>query len=216
MDHELETLFGASAAQLKTSVMGWPQPEYDLAFMSLEKKNLVREINRRNQQLTSEAQLGLVPFESEAAEAARMRELNQRKQAELARVLTPRELEALNLRQSPAAQYVLDNLPEAKSEEDFRAMVNAVETTGIEAPKTPDRSQRYGLSSGADTRDADQAEAKMQTQLEARLQEALGAQRVAELHQEEQARQAAAETQKQARDAEEKRAHGVPGGTLGN
>lgn len=204
MDHELETLLGASAARLKACVLGFPIPEYDLAFLTLDQRNSVREINQRYQQLTSEITRGLAPVESEAAEAARIRELNRQQQAELAKLLTSQELEKLNLRLSPAAQYVLQNLPEAKSEEEFRAMVQAVETERAGTPKTPNLSQRYAMPGGADS-DTDRAQAEKEAQLEARLQEALGASRLAELRQEEQARQAAAEPQKQARDAEEKR-----------
>ena len=57
----------------------------------------------------------------------RMRQLEKEKWAELARLLSPQELEEYRYRNSAAANYVRQNAPEARSEAEFRAMVRLAE-----------------------------------------------------------------------------------------
>jgi hypothetical protein len=181
MDTELETLLGVSAEQLKATLIGNHVREGERDFLSFEKKRWLRELEQRYVRWLEEARQGLALWESDAAVDARIQELNRQKLAELKQLLTPEELETFNLRESPAAQYVLNYLPEANSEAEFKKMVQAVEDVGI--PNTPDPTYRYGLMGEPDARRTEQL-----AQLDARLKEALGSQRVAEQQQEEQAR----------------------------
>ena len=107
------------------------------------------------------------------------------REAELANALSPPELDALRLHESPAARYVLKYLPEAQSEEEFRLMVQAADEVGIEAPKMSlARMMPFGFSRGLlplDTEDEDRQQAEKEAELKGRLRELLGEQRVAEL-----------------------------------
>jgi len=192
LDQELESLFGISAVQLKASVFGWPEMDYDYQFLSLEKKGRVREINLRYDFLIAEARQGSPFWESDPAVEKTIREINRQKKSELARFLTPQELEALLLRESPAARYVRENLPEAKTEEEFRQMVQAVEQSEIGTPELKSFADRYGLNRQSGPGDED----KHQAQLQARLKELLGEERLTEQQQQEIARQAEEEKQK--------------------
>jgi hypothetical protein len=197
LDRDLETLLGVSAAKLKASVFGQRESIGESEFLSLAKRAQVRDLNLRYRRLTEEARQGLPLWEPDATVDANVAEVDRQKQAELATLLTPQELEAFKLHESPAARYVLKYLPEAKSEAEFRKMVQAVEDVGIKAPRMaipildfpgmPDRSNE------------DRKQAQMQARLEARLKELLGEQRLAELEQGEQARLAEERRQSQAR-----------------
>lgn len=151
------------------------------------------DIEERYRQLIEEAQHGLSFNESDAAVDAAIKELNRQKEAELASTLSPQELDALRLHESPAARYVLKYLPEAQSEAEFRLMVQAVEQVGIEAPKMrPERLIRT-FSTGLlplDTGDEDRQQAEKEAELRARLRQLLGEQRMAELEGEMQAQPA--------------------------
>ena len=92
------------------------------------------------------------------------------------------------------------HLPEAKSEDEFRKMVNAVAQVGIETPKE-NPMIRFGLPGAADTSEQDRAAAAKQAELDVRLKQVLGERRVAEQAQEEQARQA--EEQKRLQEQDE-------------
>lgn len=206
MHREIESLLGASTTELQAVVRGWPGMEDDYSFLALEKRAPVRELNEHYGQLISETDRNLFHGESDPAVEARIKELRQQKQTELAKLLTPEELEALNLRESPEAQYVRTQLPEAKSEEEFRKMVSAAAAVGIEKPKMPNIFAHFGLSGGPDTSDADRAQAKREAQLDARLKEVLGGPRVAEQKKEDEARLAELQAREQAREAEQERA----------
>jgi hypothetical protein len=190
MFSELESLLGVGAAKLTAKVLGQPTFEDDTEFIPLDKQGPLRDLKLRYLQLTEEARQGLLPWESEAMVDARIHALNRQQQAELARLLTPRELEALNLRESPAAQYVLNHLPEANSEEEFRKMVKVAEEIGISAPEMEDPARRYDVPNGIGPSDEDRQLAEKRVRLEARLKGVLGDDRTAEQQRAETARQA--------------------------
>jgi hypothetical protein len=204
METELEVVLGAPVAELRASILGWPEWDAPNGSLSLKAQAKTRDFNQRYQTLTEEARQGLLPWESDPAVDARLKELERQKQSELAGMLTPQELAAYNLRESPAARYVLQHLPEAKSEEEFRRMVLAVQAVGIAAPKILDPAHRYGpgAPSGGQS-DEDRAYADKQAQLDALLKQTLGEQRVGEQQQEEQAR-LAAEAERQRLESEQR------------
>jgi hypothetical protein len=205
MDSELERLLGAPAAQLKDGILGWSGPGGVNEFLPLAKQGQVRELNQRYQSLMEDAREGLLPWESDPAVDARLKELDRQKQAELARLLSPQELAALNLRDSPASQYARNHLPEAKSEAEFEKMVQAVETVGIVEPQM-DPMVRFGLAPSADTSADQRSFAEQQAQLEGLLRQVLGDPRAAEQQQEEQARQAEQAERERARGEQQERA----------
>ena len=205
MDTELEALLGVSASLLKSVVLGWPDSGDPFDYLPPDKRGQVRALRQRYQRLDEEARQGLPPWESDPAVDSRVKELERQKQAEMSTLLTAQELEAFNLRESPAAKYVLSHLPEAKSEAEFRTMVQAVGEVGIEGSEASDLRHRLGIAGGPDTSDADRQQAEKQAQLEARLKELLGAERTAEQQQEEQARQAEEQKQEQARQEQQQR-----------
>ena len=205
MDTELEALLGVSASQLKDVVLGWPDSGDDFDYLPLEKRGLMREFRQRYQRLEEEARQGLSPWDSDPAVDLRVKELERQKQVEMSTLFTAQELEAFNLRESPAAKYVLSHLPEAKSEAEFKTMVQAVVEVGIEGSEASDLRHRLGIAGGSDTSDAERQQAEKQAQLDARLKELLGAQRTAEQQQEEQARLAEEQQQEQARQEQQQR-----------
>src|SRR5207302_7390687 len=107
-----------------------------------------------------------------------MREWDLQKRAELETMLSPPELKEYLYRQSPAANYVRNNLPPAKSEGEFRAMVKVA--LELEMSNTLDSpAGRYGLADPGPIdvqRDREQRKAAF----DLRLKEVLGEERVAQ------------------------------------
>ena len=201
METELESVLGVPVTELRMDILGWPERAAPDHALSLEAQAKIRELTQRYQTLTEEARQGLLPWESAPAVDARLKELERQKQQELASVLTPQELQAYDLRNSSAARYVLQNLPEAKSAEEFQRMVQAVQAVGLDEPRMTDPMRNYGL--GSRSPDEERAYADKQAQLAALLKQTLGEQRIAEQQQEEQAR-VAAEADRQKQESEQR------------
>jgi hypothetical protein len=204
MDGELERLLGVPASQLQATMLGWGGSPGWNDFLPLDKQAQVREIKARYQDLADDIRGGLMDWESDPARDAQLKELYRQKQAELAAILTPQELAALNLRESPAAEYARKNLPEAKSEAEFAKMVHAVETVGIEEPKwDPTAGLPSGLAFGEPADNS--AYEQKRTELDALLKRTLGEDRVAEQQQENQMREAeGAQREKDQNEARER------------
>jgi hypothetical protein len=119
---------------------------------------------------------------------ARLTELTQQKESDLATLLSPEELTNLKLRTSPAALYVMANLPEAESEAEFALMVQAVEEVEVYSPRGSFQ-RRYGLPLflfGPEKAAEDQKETdNTNSRIHARLEELLGKDRLAELERRE-------------------------------
>jgi hypothetical protein len=182
MDNELETALGVSAEKLKADLMGWPSPT--AGFLSLEKKRQVRDLKEKYERLIEAARQGLIPGDYDPATDARVKELEEQREVELAQVLTREELEESRMRSSPAARYVLEKLPEAGSEDEFRKMVGVVQEIGIEKTKTggnpydlPFLPSGFNANKGEDEGEL----SKKRAQLNARLKEVLGEQRFTEM-----------------------------------
>ncbi len=186
MNDELEDLLGQPAGRLATAALGWPDAT-EPPYLSLEKRRQVRDIERRFDEQTVELQLrGHLGLDSE--DSARLKELEQQREAEIAALLTPQELEERLYRTSAAARYVRQHLPQARSEAEFRDMVRlAAEFDLANVPASVEF--RYGIPGGeTDGETADYERRK--AAFDQRLKETLGEQRIAEQQAEEQAWQA--------------------------
>ena len=193
---ELESLLGVTAETLQRETLGEDfSSREDLPTLSLEKRARLRELNLRFRQQTELARAGVPSWDTDNGVDARIRELDQQKDAELAAFLSPQEFNELKFRASPEVLYALARLPEAGSESEFRQMVGVVEEVGLALAKTgPSRwaglSRRLGLVR-SDEAKAEQERAEKEERLNARLKEVLGEARLAELQRAEQARSAA-------------------------
>ncbi len=131
----LEELFGQDVAPESEQWFGrGGEQEAWWDFLPKDKAKRVRAINQkyRRMEFDIEGRPSDYPYgEREPA----LKRLSEQKQAELASLLTPKELEDLELRESPAAQYVRRRMPEPKSEEEFRAMFKLAKAWN----KHPDR-----------------------------------------------------------------------------
>ena len=189
----LEQLFGEPANRLISQFLAWPRgPAIGREFLAEDKRKPLREIEERYGRLISESTTYPGdPIDEE--ERATLAGLNQQKRAEIEALLTPRELEELDMRESPIARYVLSQLPEAQSEADFRLMFQAAReaTVGSETQTSANSfAGRYGLSRAPGEPQEDRQEAQRKA-IEARARELLGEQRFLQLQQLESARRAA-------------------------
>jgi hypothetical protein len=193
----LESLLGQSWTSLTTSLRGAPEWGRDpLESLSVETRRQIRDVDGKCRRELDELQQKKWTGELSVADMARIRDLEREKRAALANVLSPQELEEYLYRQSSAADYVRRNLPQAKSEAEFRAMVKlALEMEMSDATAGP--RVRTGLDWPDDAkREAEQRKAEF----DRRLKELLGETRLAEQQAEEQARAAAAEQKRKAQD----------------
>ena len=184
----VESLLGENWGSIVNSLMGWPEPGDDpMGALSLEKRRQVRAAEGRyqlaQQVLDSES---LQTRGQDDGVVARMRELEKQRRAELAGILSPSELEEYLYRRSAAADYVRENLPAAKSEAEFRAMVKLADEMGMTRPPPSMQIMDPADADSAAARDYNQHKAAF----EQRLKELLGEQRVAEQQAAEQARSA--------------------------
>jgi hypothetical protein len=130
-----------------------------------------------------------------------LRELERQKQAELATLLSPQELQDYLYRKSPASDYVRKHLPEAKSESEFRKVVDvAQELQMAESPTA--LAQRLGIEPGDPA--ILKAEAERKAAFDQRLKEVLGEARIAEQQAAEELRLA---EEKKRQAAEDERNH---------
>ena len=136
-------------------------------------------------------------------DAARLKELETAHRTELKDLLSPAEFEEYLMRESPAARYVRENLPAAKSEAEFRAMVKVADEFGMEPAGSGGAMARYHLAP-IDPAQA-VADEKRTDAFQQRLKEVLGADRIAEQQVEEQARQEAAQKLEAQRDEQAER-----------
>jgi len=197
MISKLESLFGQSWMSLTTSLRGGPEWGRDpLESLSVEARRQIREVNAIYRRELDQLQQKKWTGDSDMADMARLCDLERQKRAQLASILSPPELEEYLYRQSPAADYVRRNQPQAKSEAEFRAMVKlALDMEMSEA--TDARRSGYNMADPDDTRrEAEQRRAEF----EQRLKDLLGETRLAEQKAEEQAREAEAARAEKARD----------------
>jgi hypothetical protein len=200
MMYTLESVFGEGWPALSASLLGWPERWRDpMESLSAEQRRELRVLDLRYDELKHELEHKGFTGRLDAEDAAQLRELEQQKQAELATLLSPQELQDYLYRQSPAADYVRKNLPEAKSESEFRAIVNmALEFQMAESPTT--MAQRMGVEPGDPA--VTKTEAERKAAFDQRLKEVLGEARIAEQQAAEEQRLA---EEKKRQDAENER-----------
>jgi hypothetical protein len=145
MDSTLESLFGEPWQNISSSVCGVPALGMDpLGSLSLDARQKIRDVEAQFRHAgMDDLTQSWFTGELDADGRAQLRELEHQKRAALAAVLSPAELEEYLYRQSPAADYVRDNLPQAKSEAEYRTMVKlALE---MDMSKTLDSTERHEL-----------------------------------------------------------------------
>jgi len=196
--YTLESLFGGNWRALTASLLGWPWRGNDpMQFLNVEKRRQLRELDMRYGELKNELEHKGFTGRLDAEDAARLRDLDRQKQTELATILSPQELADYLYRQSPAADYVRQRMPEARSESEFRAMVKvALEFQMAESPAVA--ALRSGLEPGDPA--VIKADAERRKAFDQRLKEVLGEQRIAEQQAEEQVRVAEERRQHEEQD----------------
>ena len=197
MIYTLESVLGEDWPALSASLLGWPERWRDpMEALSVEKRQELRALDLRYDDLKHELERRGYTGRLEAEDAAQLRELERQKQAELATLLSPQELEDYLYRKSPASDYVRNNLPEAKSESEYRTMVKvALELQMAESPTA--LAQRLGVAPGDPA--VAKSEAERKAAFDQRLKEVLGEARIAEQQAEEEQRLA---QEKQRQEAE--------------
>jgi hypothetical protein len=143
-----------------------------------DKASQVRDVERRYRERASELSASNLPigYTDSDAEVSR-RELNRQKLAELQQILSPQEYDLYLLHASPAANYVRANLPEAKSEDEFRRMVKVALEFEMDDQSPRSLAVRHGIVNEDDESTRTQKENERAFQL--RLAQELGDDRVA-------------------------------------
>lgn len=183
MNQQLFQALGAISQELIGNYFGtfpksesdpWIAPDKQLALRAL-----ISRFQDEKENLFDDSRSAILLTEKERQQ---MNDLETQQHAELAGLLTPKELEDYDLRNSKTARYVLANLPPAQNEEEFRAMVKIAETLHVDELK---RNTEWGedmtLAMKAETAMKDQVKAEIM----AKLQETLGQDAVEDLQQAE-------------------------------
>jgi len=192
----LESLFDESWQSLAAVVQGAPMSWRDpLESLSAEARRQVREVDSKFRRELNDLQQRRWMGEVNPEDMTTARELERQKRAALANVLSPQEAEEYLYRQSPAADYVRRNLPEAKSEGEFRAMVKLALEMDMSGSL-----DSHPFNNGIAVPDDVKSELEQRkAEFDQKLKELLGEARVAEQQVEEQAR---AEAAAKAREAQ--------------
>lgn len=202
MIYMLESVLGEGWPALSASLMGWPERFRDpAASLSVEKRRDLRALELRYEELKSELERKGHSGRLDAEDAAQLREVERQKQVEMAALLSPQELQDYLYRKSSAADYVRNNLPEAKSESEFRKMVDVAQELQMSESPTM-MAQRMGIEPGDPA--VTKAETDCKAAFDQRLKEVLGETRIAEQQAEEEQRRA--EEKKRQDEENERRA----------
>ena len=201
MIYAMESLLGGTSRELTSSLLGRPERGRDpTEFLDVEKRRQLRELDLRYERAKSALEDKGWTGELDAEGAGRLQELERQKQADLAAILSPQELEDYLCCRSPASSYVRQHLPEAKSESEFRAMVKVAQEFEMMRDPASAR-QRIGLGTGDPA--VEKADAEREAAFNQRLKEVLGEARIAEQKAEEEQR-AAEEKKRQEAENEER------------
>jgi len=212
MQTKLERLFGQSWASITMPIMGWPSPPADIyAFVAEEKRQQIRKLERQHVELKAQLERQQSQSAWVAPDNTPLMELERQHQADLASMLSPQEMMEYLYRVSPAAKYVLENLPAAQNEGEFRTMVSVAQQFELWNQPATSISQRYGSpaepggegDASADAASADYAARK--AAFDQRLKEVLGEDRVAQQRTDEQTRAEERRNQDEARAQERAR-----------
>jgi len=196
----LESLFGQSWQSLKASLLARPEWGRDpLESFSVESRRRIREVEQKFRRELNDLQEHQGTGDFDFEDAARVRDLELQKRMALAEILSPQELEEYLYRQSPAADYVRRNVPSAKSESEFQAMVKVA--LEMEMSGSVDTlASRYGQVGDAYPDDLRNVVQDRKAAFDQALKEMLGEARIAEQRVEEQARVEAAKKESEAQN----------------
>ena len=124
MQRELEDLLGVPSGELSNGLLGFPTPTRD-DWLASEKRRSFALLLDRFEDEDEEIRQGRrghgVALTS--VQKQQLAEMRQRQRAELEQFLSPAELRAYDLRNSDAAKYILQKLPDARSEAEFAKIV---------------------------------------------------------------------------------------------
>lgn len=204
MIYTLESVLGQEWPGLASALLGWSDRWRDpMGFLSVEKRRQLRELDLRYDELKRDLESKGARGQLDAEGAAQLKELERQRQTDLAAILSPQELEGYLYRKSPAADYGRWNLPEAKSESEFQAMVKVALALGM-GESSAGLAQRIGVAPGDPA--VTKAEADRKATFDQRLKEALGEPRIAEQQAEEEQRLAEEKKLQAAQDEQRERA----------
>jgi hypothetical protein len=190
MQSDLEDLLGTGFADYRLTLLGW-EPPTTPDYLSLPKRQQVRELETQHRWATWELTVNGLSGQLDTEAAAQLAAAQREHREALARVLSPPEFEEYLLRESPAARFVLERLPAARSEAEFRAIVRIADELELDPRLGNNATSRYGQEP-LDPELA-RAEAARLAELDRRLKGLLGEERLAE---QAAAEQAAAERER--------------------
>ncbi len=196
----IESQFGQRWTSVAFSVLGWPDRDDGMSSLTFESRRQIRELESKYRDEVEDLESKQLAGTLDSEGRARLRELRRKQEAELAAILSPDQFEQSRYCRSDAASYVRESLPPAKSEAEFRAMVQVAEEFGPGAWRNP----RQG-----DPDDPDEYVREFQKQkaaLRERLKVVLGEDRIAEQEQEDKARVEEEERQRKQQTEEHERA----------
>ena len=174
-DLELAQLFGESWRQDMYKMLGWKVDDSYWSFISQEKRSQLDLLSAKYTRLEDAVRKGARGSFMLEEDEAQLKQLKLQQRAEQAQLLTLAELEDLEMRQSPAANWVRQRLPEAASEEEYRQMVRVA----LAAEKGVGNEQE--LIGGESPEEAVKRRAAEEKALHAQLKVVLGDVRYAEL-----------------------------------
>ena len=195
---ELESLLGMDWRTLSSSLTGWPDSSDGIGkILSAEKRAAARDVEKQFRKDLETLTMKRMMEGLDKDDVATVRSLERQKRAALAAVLSPQELEEYLYRDSDAANYVRQNLPEAKTEAEYRAMVKLALEMEM-SQRLDSNQQTYGMN----TDEADAERKERGKEYAARLKALLGADRIAEQQAEEKARKEAEDSARKEQDKE--------------
>lgn len=198
---EVEEVTGTPWVEVRDNLLGWPRSGGAAGdYLPGEKRRALRQLDLGYRESLQEIQTKAVTEGWSAETRAQQRRLEAEREAAIANLLSPEEMQEYRMRESPAAYYARQNLPEAASESEFRAMVQAVIDAGV-VPESRSMPARYGLTGDAEDPESAAREAKLKERLEA----VLGADRIEAMRQVEQTRAEEARKAEEARQMAETR-----------
>ncbi len=184
MKTEFESVLGEDWGTLASSFTGFPFGSDGLnKILSAEKRAQLHEIDKQFRHDLDELQHKQMTEGLEKDDVATLRGLELQKRDALAAVLSPKEMEEYLYRNSSAADYVRRNLPEAKSEAEYRTMVKLALDMEM-SPTLDSLQQRYMVNA----EETDLESKQRREEYARRLKELLGEDRIAEQQAEEKAR----------------------------
>jgi len=191
----LESALGVPWEQICFSELGWPERGFDVTEgMSLDQRRLVRDIKARYDRQEGDLAWRILTGDISLEEEAQLRQWHRDQRDELAKILSPQQLEEYLYRDSPAANYVRRNLPPSGSEQEYRAAVQLAQELEIfpVGNSNPNLSSLRNKDVGAEMK-------RREAEFNQRLRDLIGDDRMAERQAQE---QAAAEAERQRQQTE--------------